>query len=388
MALAGPTSNSHAKTFAVSLRALGRRSPTGQPAPAAATSTREPALEGFRKALLGTLRQVSRPTTAILFVAGTPTPAPLLAEVVADVARGIDCLIVPSSGILSEGGEVEGVAATSGVVFSCSSAAVVVGESPEEVAQALGTAKTVLTFHAADGFETPDVEVVARGRGVVFGAGAPGTAVWAVRRGKISSGRVAAMRLDGSAPIVEATPACKLVTEPLVVTEVDRNLVTRLSGEPALDVLSSKAGGGRYGGLILVAFHDPGDPSRFLVRPLRGIDPGRKAIAIAGDVALGDTISFAVRDAEAAREGLASAGRRAERQVLGSAPTFALYLSCAGRGRSLYGEADGDVRVLRKRFPRIPIAGMHSAFEIVPWAEGVARMQLMSGVLALFRAPS
>jgi hypothetical protein len=46
------------------------------------------------------------------------------------------------------------------------------------------------------------------------------------------------------------------------------------------------------------------------------------------------------------------------------------------------------VRVLRRCFPKIPIAGMHAAFEIVPWAEGSARMQLMSGVIALFRAAS
>ena len=38
--------------------------------------------------------------------------------------------------------------------------------------------------------------------------------------------------------------------------------------------------------------------------------------------------------------------------------------------------------------PQVPIVGMHSAFEIIPWGNGEARMQLMSGVLALFRSPS
>ena len=173
----------------------------------------------------------------------------------------------------------------------------------------------------------------------------------------------------------------------MVVTEIDRGLVLKLDGQPALDLLGARAGGGKHGGLILVAVHEP-DDDRWVVRPLRGIDPGRRAIAVASELRVGSRISFAVRDPSTAREGLAEATRRAEAAVRGSSPTFGLYLSCSGRGRALFGEPDVDIRILKKRFPRIPIAGMHSAFEIVPWGPGEARMQLMSGVFALFRAPS
>ena len=64
-----------------------------------------------------------------------------------------------------------------------------------------------------------------------------------------------------------------------------------------------------------------------------------------------------MRDPSTAREGLAEATRRAEAAVRGSSPTFGLYLSCSGRGRALFGEPDVDIRILQKRFPRIPIAG-------------------------------
>ncbi|NUO54214.1 MAG: hypothetical protein HOV80_35660 [Polyangiaceae bacterium] len=393
MVLAGPHSSSFAKTFAVALRALGRRVPTGggaesRPATAAAPSASDPALDPFRKTLLATLRQVSRPTRALVFVSGTPTPAGAIAEALSETSRNLDAIVVPSAGILTEGGELEGVPAVSGVVFGGRGGPIVSGGSAEDVAEKLGATRNVLTFHAAEGFDSAEVDVLSKGRSCVFGAGAPGASVWVVRGGRVDAARIAAVGLDGGAPIVESTPACKLVSEPLEVTEMDRSFILKLGGEPALDVLSSKAGGGRYGGLVLIAVHDEAEPSRFLVRPLRGIDPGRKAIAAAGQIAVGDKISFAVRDATAARDGLTETARRAERQALGSTPTFALYLSCAGRGRALYGEPDGDVRVLRKRFPRIPMAGMHSAFEIVPWSDGSARMQLMSGVLALFRAAS
>jgi hypothetical protein len=47
-----------------------------------------------------------------------------------------------------------------------------------------------------------------------------------------------------------------------------------------------------------------------------------------------------------------------------------------------------EARILRQRFGDLPIVGMHSAFEIVPWAPGEARLALYTGVLALFRSPS
>jgi small ligand-binding sensory domain FIST len=389
--LTAPTSTASARTFALSLRALSRRALASAADEATtAVALREPVLDVFRRTLVATVRQVPRPTGGIVFVSGVPSPAPLIARIVAESVRGLDVLVLPSSGILTENGEIEGVSAVAGIIWTGPTAHVTAGDQPHEVAASLDigrAAPTLLAFHAADGFDGADVGAIARGR-CVFGAGCPGPAIWAVRAGSISTGRVAAMRLEGPAPVVEYATASKLVTEAMVVTKMEAGLVLEIDGQPALDVLSAKAGGGRYGGLILVALHDAVDPARYLVRPLRGIDPERRSIAIAGDVSVGDSLSFAVRDAEASRDALAEAARRAERQILGSAPTFALFLSCAGRGRSLYGEPDADVRILKKRFPRIPIAGMHSAFEVVPWGPEEARMQLMSGVLALFRAPS
>lgn len=391
MVAAGPLASPYAKTFAVLLRGAARRppgaaTPQHTPSPPLA-GLRDPALDPLRKAFVAALRQVTRPGRAILFVSGTPSPAAVVAEVMAEIARSLEVIVVPSSGVLTEVGEAENVAAVAGVILGGRPGSVAVGDHAEDLAPALDGARNLVVFHAAESFEQAELDALSRGRSSVFGAGAPGGAVWSVRGGVVTMGRIAAMRLDGGAPIVEASAACKLVSEPLPVTEMDRSLVVRLGDEPALDAMSSRAGGGRFGGLILLAIHDKTDPARFVVRSLRGIDPGRKAISVAGHVEVGDTISFAVRDATAAREGLAEAARRAERQALGSTPTFALFLSCAGRGRALYGEPDGDVRVLRRCFPKLPIAGMHGAFEIVPDPAG-ARMQLMSGVIALFRAAS
>ena len=106
------------------------------------------------------------------------------------------------------------------------------------------------------------------------------------------------------------------------------------------------------------------------------------------DARTGLRMGFAVRDATTARSGLEATARSISRQALGAAPRFAVYLSCAGRGQGLYGAPDVESRILRQRFGDLPIAGMHSAFEIAPWAPGEARIALYTGVLALFRSPS
>lgn len=328
-----------------------------------------------------------------MFVSGAPTPALAVAQTIAETSYRVPTLVVPSSGVLTHAAEVEGAHAATGMAWSFSArdspTRAAVADSARDLGAKLGAGGSLLSFWAAEGFEPAEAGALSRDRQCLFGAGSPGSLVHLVDNGQVSSGRIAAMRFDGAAgPIVESSSACRLVTEPLTVTQLERGMVTALDGEPALDVLTAKAGGGRHGGLILVAIHDFGDPERYLVRPIRGIDPGRKAIAVAADLNVGDRVSFAVRDPAAAREGLGEAVRRAERHVLGSHATFALYLSCAGRGRSLYGESDVDVRILKKRFPGIPIAGMHSAFEIVPWGISSSKMQLMNGVFALFRAPS
>ncbi|HEY6723647.1 MAG TPA: FIST C-terminal domain-containing protein, partial [Polyangiaceae bacterium] len=96
---------------------------------------------------------------------------------------------------------------------------------------------------------------------------------------------------------------------------------------------------------------------------------------------------FAVRDAAAARADLEAALQRLSRDTAGALPSFGVFMSCAGRGSSLYGQSDVDVRLVRARFPEIPMAGMHSSFEIAPH-DGAATLQLYTGVLSIFTAPS
>jgi small ligand-binding sensory domain FIST len=98
-------------------------------------------------------------------------------------------------------------------------------------------------------------------------------------------------------------------------------------------------------------------------------------------------IAFAVRDARAARADFDAMLRSLERDLAGGAPEFGIFLNCAGRGSALYGSPDVDTRAVRGRFNGLPLAGMQSSFEIAPYG-GRPTLQLYTGVLALFSAPS
>jgi small ligand-binding sensory domain FIST len=239
--------------------------------------------------------------------------------------------------------------------------------------------------------------------GCVFGAGTVGGAAVALTpAGEALRGTAAGLALHGLAPpLVEASAACRLVTALRPIDESSAGMVLRIDGSPALDLLSScmpeirgaaQGSPGQPQPVVFVALSErdpePGMPERYVVRPVRGIDPARRGVMVGPEAKPGMRLAFAVRDAAAARAGLEAAARTLSQHALGAAPRFAIYLSCAGRGQGLYGSPDVEARILRQRFGDLPIAGMHSAFEIVPWSRGEARLALYTGVLALFRSPS
>jgi len=336
-------------------------------------------MRAFERTLVDRMRLLKAPTAAIFFVSGAASAGPTLAETVATRASGLRALVVPSPGVLTESGEVEGAPAVAALIWSGSKVAL-------ETADALGTHKgRRLVFTTRPLLVTEHLKL---GNGTSLGAGSTGDAIYAVENGLVTTAPIAALVVSGGgAPVVEEAPGCRVVAGPFKISEVDRHTIVSLDDTPALDLLSKTMGGGKHGGMVVVAISSASSKHP-LFRPIKGIDPGRKAIVVDASLSRGDTLSFAIRDAAFAKAELAEAARRAEQAALGSAPRFAMFLSCAGRGRSLYREPDVDVKILKKRFPKLPIAGMHASFEIVGDGGDEVALQQMSGLIALFRAPS
>lgn len=364
--------------------------------------------EGLGRTLAAVRSEVSNPTGGLVFVAGTLTQDVAgIAEQVRAAWRGVPTCVVPAAGVLSERGEIEGAPAASGLLWSGGKVAPLsLGDSapPSALREALGRlvgprAGTVLLFPRSD-FSSDMLEGLsaAAPSACIFGAGTVGSAAVVVSAtGELQRGRAAGLCILGSAPpLVEFTAACRLLTPLRRIDETAGGLVLSIDGTPALELLSAcvpelrgaGAGAGAPQPVVFAALAGAEGDDRYVVRPVRGIDPTRKGVMIGPDARPGMRVAFAVRDAASARSGLEGAARTLSQKALGAAPRFALYLSCAGRGQGLYGAADVESRILRQRFGDLPIAGMHSAFEIAPWAPGEAKIALYTGVLALFRSPS
>ncbi len=335
----------------------------------------------FERTLVERMRLLKSPSGALVFVSGGASAPPAIAKIIASVAPDHRARLVPGAGVLTEAGEVEGAPAASALVFGGSKVALEVGSD------AIGTEKGAHVVFATRRFGENERE---RLPASTFGGGAAGDAIQCVDKGAIASASVASLVISGyGAPVVEESASCRQVAGPFLVTAMEDGKILELDGSPALDLLSKTTGGGKFAGLVVAALTDA-TTERSLFRPIKGVDPGRKALLVDASLEVGDQLGFAVRDATFAKTELTEAARRAERAALGSAACFAVFVSSSGRGRTLYRESDVDVRILKKRFPKLPIAGMHAAYEVVPSMkakDGVA-IQQMSGVLALFRSAS
>lgn len=178
---------------------------------------------------------------------------------------------------------------------------------------------------------------------------------------------------------------CSLIGHRHRITACERNIITTIDDRPALDVLKEEIGEvlardlRRIGGYIFAALPIAGsDTGDYLVRNLLGIDPDQGLVAIGDLPTQGSEIQFARRDAESAREDL--------RQMIGKllarlpdAPRGALYHSCLGRGRNLFGEDSGEMKLVAEMLGDIPLAGFYANGEI-----SHNRLYGYTGVLTLF----
>jgi small ligand-binding sensory domain FIST len=251
-------------------------------------------------------------------------------------------------------------------------------------------------FAQAEGFGIDSIEPIASIANLgVLGAGTPGGApILAVdREGELSEGSIGALLTLGLTPArVRVSPACRLLMPLRPITEARGPLLVSIGGEPALDVLESIGSELQGQPLVLGVLAPPeseGEQGRadLAVRGIQGVDPARRALVLSGDLRPGNRFAFAVRDASASRADLERTTRELGRELRGSAPIFAVFVSCASRGAALYGSPDVDVRVLRTTFPELPIVGLHSAFEIAPHA-GRTTLHYYTAALGVFTAPS
>lgn len=200
------------------------------------------------------------------------------------------------------------------------------------------------------------------------------------------SGGISGVLLSSAIPVATGlTQGCSLIGNPHVVTACQANIIETIDDRPALDVFRQEIGDvlsrnlDAVAGYIFAALPIPGsDTGDYLVRNLLGIDPQHGLLAIGDRVAPGTTIQFARRDADTARADLSRMIRALKRR-LPPEPRGALYHTCLGRGRYLFGENSAELRLVRDELGDVPLVGFYASGEI-----SHRRLYGYTGVLTVF----
>ncbi len=206
--------------------------------------------------------------------------------------------------------------------------------------------------------------------------------------------------------VSRVTQGCQPVGPVRRITAAERNVITTLDGEPALDCvlldLGVPSGEPRRAltalrqtlvGLSEGDAHVLERSGQFgtdtLVRHLIGIDPQRRGIAIGDIAAPGMQLAFCQRNTEAARRDLvricAEIREELEPETLPLAQASALargavdtpaaggashriagavYVSCAGRGGPHFGAPSAELAIVRHALGDVPLVGFFAAGEL------------------------
>jgi small ligand-binding sensory domain FIST len=168
-------------------------------------------------------------------------------------------------------------------------------------------------------------------------------------------GSAAGLRFKGSSMGIQAIVAqgCRPVGPIYTITSVDKNCILQLDSQPALQALEAfirqapeevqqQIGSCLVCGIASVNRDD------YLVRQIMAFLPSQGGIALAGGLLeVGDRLRFHVRDKTTAQEDLQLMVKRAKTERLFQSnlgtPIAALQISCAGRGRALFGIPNFDL---------------------------------------------
>jgi len=270
-------------------------------------------------------------------------------------------------------------------------------------------------FGGLSASRTRTVQFAASGDGNMRGQGGA--------RGVFSGGLSGVAFGPGVHLVSRVTQGCRPVSAFRTVSESEQNLVIRIGGEPALDVLlreldvSLERPQEALTAIrqTLVGLVDTGDAdggqamgragsfgNDVIVRHIIGLDPARRGIAIAQPVSDGMQLAFCQRNVQAARSDLvricaevreeleplelsmetatalaaseAEASAHPARGIAG-----AVYVSCSGRGGPHFGGPSAELQIVRRALGDVPLVGFFAGGEI-------ARHHLYgyTGVLTVF----
>jgi small ligand-binding sensory domain FIST len=212
--------------------------------------------------------------------------------------------------------------------------------------------------------------------------------------GKIATNAVAGVYLCGDFQThLDITQGCQPITEPMVITKAEKNLILEIDNRPALEVFARQLKGplaqDLRRALMYLFVGLPADraensvvPGKYVVRNIIGLDPAKGILGVAEEVREGQAMIFTFRDGQRARDDLNQMLQRQAANLGGKKPAFGLYFNCCARGSSLYGIPGIDSAYIRQALGEFPLIGMFGGYELAPLGRA-NHLFAYTGVLAL-----
>ena len=221
------------------------------------------------------------------------------------------------------------------------------------------------------------------------------------------------LSINGSVHVdAVVSQGCKPLGPSMVVTEGRGNIVSRLGGRPAFQVIreviadldedeKQTLSRGVFLGVVADEHRRHFGRGDYIIRSIMSASEDNGSIALSDYVRLGQTVCLHARDAGTAHEDLELL---LDAQKLHDHPAGALLISCNGRGTRLFDQPNHDASTVRRAFeavrkgtpaigaaPRgvgqpMPIAGFFAAGEIGP-IQGRTFLHGHTACVALFRQP-
>ncbi len=271
---------------------------------------------------------------------------------------------------------------------------------PELIAELASRTASGYLFGGLSASRAQQVQFAVGGNGNIRGHGAAS--------GVFTGGLSGVAFGEGVSLVSRVTQGCQPISKTHTVTAFEVNVATELDGEPALDVmlrdlkvsLDQPHEALSVVRATLVGLMDPSDSggrnavsrtgnfgSDVIVRHIIGLDPGRRGVAVSGQLEEGMQLAFCQRNVQAARADLvrvcseireelepeelplqtatALAASEAEsephpaRHIAG-----AVYVSCSGRGGPHFGSPSAELQIVRRALGDVPLVGFFAGGEI------------------------
>lgn len=182
------------------------------------------------------------------------------------------------------------------------------------------------------------------------------------------------------------TQGCSPIGEKHVLTSCDHHIAATIDKRPALDVFKEEIGDilardiDRAAGYIFAAFPVAGsDTGDYLVRNIIGIDPDNGLLAIGDNMKADSPIMFCKRDGQSAIQDMQRMLEDMKKRIGNNTVKGAVYISCLGRGKNLFGDNSEELKMITEVLGEIPLVGFYANGEIAG-----NRLYGYTGVLTVF----